>query len=242
VVDDQDRPGGALLAEPDGFSRGRTLAQAAVAAGARLRLSSNAIAFYPEDTVPAAPADGPPGVLAVATPDGLATVAARRYLYATGTYDQNLAFPDNDRPGVLAARAVGRLAFRWGVRPGRRVVVLTDGVVPGYVPRLTDGLADAGVAVTTAELRDGVPRLDLTRDVLAVAALPSPASELPRQHGAEVRFYGERGGFVPLVDARGETRVPHVFAAGDVTGYVGPDAAETAGAVAGAAIAASLGK
>ena len=52
---------------------------------------------------------------------------AQRTLYATGAYDQNLPFADNDRPGVIAARALGRLAFRWGMRPvpaGARVVIL----------------------------------------------------------------------------------------------------------------------
>jgi len=43
--------------------------------------------------------------------DRLLRVRARRYLYATGAYDQNLPFADNDRPGVIAARACSRLAF-----------------------------------------------------------------------------------------------------------------------------------
>ena len=39
-----------------------------------------------------------------------ARVTAARFVYATGSYDQNLPIEDNDRPGVLSARAVGRLA------------------------------------------------------------------------------------------------------------------------------------
>src|SRR5439155_2344295 len=117
VVDEQDLPGGSLLAEPDGVERGRALAEAARGRGAELWPRSTAIAFYPEDG---------PGVLAVVRPEGLVRVTARRYLYATGAYDQNLPFPDGDRPGVLSARACGRLVFRYGVRPGRRVGLGSD--------------------------------------------------------------------------------------------------------------------
>ena len=59
-------------------------------------------------------------------------------------------------------------------------------------------------------------------DLVAVAAVPAPASELPRQHGARVAFdAGARR-------LRGRRRRPHarpsapgVFACGDVTGYAG---------------------
>ena len=69
VVDDQDRPGGSLLAEPGGVARGAQLAAdataAAVAAGGQLTLwpSATALAYYPEERV-----------LAVRRPGGLARV------------------------------------------------------------------------------------------------------------------------------------------------------------------------
>jgi sarcosine oxidase subunit alpha len=231
VVDEQDRPGGSLLAEPGGVARGQALADAARAAGAELWLASTAIAWYPED---------PPGVLAVVRPDGLWRVSAGRFLYATGAYDQNLPFPDADRPGVLSARACGRLAFRWGLRPGRAVMVVSDPQLPSpYARTLVNGLASLGLPVTETSL-DALPRLDLKRDVAAVAALPAPASELPRQHGARVRFAPARGGFAVEVDATFATTAPGVFAAGDVTGYRGPEGATADGAAAGQAIASVL--
>jgi sarcosine oxidase subunit alpha len=239
VIDDQDRPGGSLLAEPGGVARAAALARAAAAAGVRLRASATALAHYPEDASPVAPADGPAGVLAVAAPEGLLRIAARRFLYTTGAYDQNLAFPDNDRPGILAARAVGRLAFRWGVRPGARVTFLrAAGEAPDYLPRVAAGLEALGVPVDSVALGAATER-DLRHDVLAVAALPAPASELPRQHGARVRFDVGRGGFAVEVDP-GFACAPGVFAAGDVTGYVGPQAAAGQGATAGAAVAETL--
>jgi sarcosine oxidase, subunit alpha len=242
VLDDQDCPGGSLLSEPGGVARGRALAEAARAAGARLRSLATALAYYPEDRVaaPPSPADGPPGLLAVAEPDGLVKVAARRFLYTTGAYDQNLPFANNDRPGVLAARAVGRLAFRFGVRPGRRAVFVTEtGARLQYLSVIADGLEALGIPVTMAD-EPPPGRLDLGRDVLAVAALPAPASELPRHHGAFARLDLAKGGFAIDVDAGFATSVPHVFAAGDVTGYLGPEAAAAAGAAAGAAVAATL--
>jgi sarcosine oxidase, subunit alpha len=225
VVDEQDAPGGSLLAEPGGVTRGRLLAQAARERGARLELGATAIAFYTEE-----------GVLAVATPGGLLRLSARRFLYATGAYDQNLPFADSDRPGVISARACGRLVFRHGIRPGRRVILLSDASAPSpYAATLRDGCRARGVPVEPATT-DSLPRLDLKRDVVAVAALPAPASELPRQHGARTSLDLARGGFAVEVDGDHVTTAPGVYAAGDVTGYVGPTAAAVAGAAAAAAI------
>jgi hypothetical protein len=191
-------------------------------------------------------------------------VSAKRTLYATGAYDQNLPFADNDRPGVIAARALGRLAFRWGIRPvpaGARVVIL-DGA-PTAAP-LERALAAAGVEVERVDVarqsavaavgatrlrgieivpRDGKAKgkaKTVAADLVAVAAVPAPASELPRQHGAAVAFDAARGGFATVVDDRHATAVPGVFACGDVTGFAGTAAAERAGAAAGRALASTL--
>ncbi len=81
----------------------------------------------------------------------------------------------------------------------------------------------------------------VSADLVAVAALPAPASELARQHGAEVAFDPARGGFAVVVDRGFRTRARDVFACGDVTGFAGADAAARAGEAAGRAIAADLG-
>jgi sarcosine oxidase subunit alpha len=231
VVDEQDVPGGSLLAEPGGVERGQALAAAARAAGAELWSGSTAIAWYPED---------PPGVLAVVRPDGLVRIRARRYLYATGSYDQALPIADGDRPGMLSARACGRLVFRWGVRPGRRVTVIADAKLPSpYAATLSEGLLRLKIPVVQASM-EKLPRLDLKRDLAALAALPAPASELPRQHGARVHLVPARGGFAVEIDPGFATAAAGVFAAGDVTGYVGPGAAAAQGAAAGQAIAGTM--
>lgn len=239
LVDEQDRPGGALLAEPEGLTRGQALADAARRAGAHLWQSATAIAYYPEDRDAPPEHDGLPGVLAVVTRERLVRITARRIVYTTGAYDQNLPFPDNDRPGVLSARGCGRLAFRWGVCPSERVLVITDRESQDrfpFIAVLTHGLERCGVPVRTARL-DENPKLDLAHELVAVAALPAPASELARQHGACVTLDPTMGGFAVDIDPEFETTAPGVFAAGDVTGFVGPEAAAAAGLAAGRTLA-----
>jgi sarcosine oxidase, subunit alpha len=251
LIDEQDRVGGSLLAHPaHGVRAANEALAAALRAGVEVLSSSTAIAWYPEDA-PAAGAE--PGLLAVHTPEGLLKVSAERYVYATGAYDQNAVFTDNDRPGVLPARAVGRLLVRFGVRPAERPVVVGDGP---YARALAEALAKAGAEVTRVDGRDEqvvaahghswVRAIETTRrkkircDLVAVAALPAPASELPRQHGIHVAFADRRGGFYCHVSEDGRSEVPHVFACGDVTGFGGIDDAISAGARCGRAVVQSF--
>jgi sarcosine oxidase, subunit alpha len=239
LLDDQDRPGGSWLAEPRGCARATEMAGAAAQAGVRFWASATAIGYFAEDRPVRPAAGGPPGLLAVSRREGLCRVSARRFLYATGAYDQNLPLPDCDRPGVIAARAAGRLAFRWGIRPGRRVVIVRPVEhAPEYLDRLARGLLDLRVEVE-ARPAGPLPRLDLSRDVLAMGACPAPASELPRQHGARVRLDLPAGGFCVEVSDGGHC-APGVLAAGDVRGYIGPERAADQGAQVGAAAAESL--
>jgi thioredoxin reductase len=67
-------------------------------------------------------------------------------------------------------------------------------------------------------------------DLVAVAALPAPASELPREHGVPVELKPAGGGFACVVDENGRSAVPNVFCAGDVTGFLGPAEAAAHGA------------
>jgi len=70
-------------------------------------------------------------------------------------------------------------------------------------------------------------------DVVAVAAVPSPASEGPRQQGCQTVLDPARGGFRVIVDRDGHTSAPGVLACGDVCGYGGVAAAARAGAEVG---------
>ncbi|MES1208352.1 MAG: S41 family peptidase, partial [Pseudomonadota bacterium] len=137
-------------------------------------------------------------------------------------------------------------------------VIVLDGAPTAAT--LAGGLTAAGVACETIDIRreavlvlrgtrrlrgldleaDGGARRALAGDLVAVATVPAPASELPRQHGVAVRFDPARGGFAAIAAEDGVTSAPGVYACGDVTGYVGPQHAARAGARAGKAAAAAL--
>lgn len=245
LVDDQLRPGGSLRADP---RSGRELAEHTWArtakAGVEVLTRSTAIGYFPED-------DG--GVLAVSAPDRLYRVHARAWIWATGGYAVNLPFHENDRPGVIAARAVGRLLVDHGILGGDKVCLVEVPQVAADADALASALVAAGAEVTRVALADtlgargrswvsGVDtrngRVDC--DLVAVAAVPSPASEGPRQQGCKVVLDPDAGGFRVVVDEHGKTSTAGVWACGDVTGYQGPQRAAADGARVGTNVAASL--
>ena len=246
LVDDQLRPGGSLRADP---RTGRDVAEAtwgsATAAGVEVLARSTAIGFFPED-------DG--GVLAIMAPEQLYRVHARAWIWATGGYAVNLPFAENDRPGVIAARAVGRLLVEHAILGGEKVCIVEVPQVASDAEVLAAALARAGAEVARVPLADmlGVRgrswvtsvhtrsgRIDC--DLVAVAAIPSPASEGPRQQGCKVTLDPDAGGFRVVVDEQGRTSTAGVWACGDVTGYQGPQRAAADGARVGVNAAASLG-
>jgi sarcosine oxidase subunit alpha len=255
LVHQERHLGGSLLTDPDfGPETARSIAEDAQRAGVESATQSVALAYYPEDRI----SDGaPPGLLAVATPSGLWKLSARRYVYATGTYDRNAVFGNNDRPGIFAARAVGRLLVSHHVLVGQRPIVIGDGP---YARALTDALSSAGAAANridgarcrpiTAYGRDWVRGLEveedgvrkrLPTDAIAVAALPAPATELPREHGVTVEFRPEAGGFACRVDDVGRSPDSKgVFVCGDAAGFLGPLRAQEAGRRTGEAVAKDL--
>jgi sarcosine oxidase, subunit alpha len=246
LVDDQLRTGGSLRADPrGGRDRAEQACARAMQAGVEILARSTAIGFFPED-------DG--GVLAISAPERLYRVHARAWIWATGGYAVNLPFQENDRPGVIAARAVGRLLVDHGIIGGEKICIVEVPRVASDAEALASALAAAGAEVTRVSLADAigargrswVSGVDTTSgrvdcDLLAVAAIPSPASEGPRQQGCKVVLDPQAGGFRVVVDDRGATSSPNVWACGDVTGYQGTERAGRDGARIGALVAAALG-
>ena len=239
LIDDQLRPGGSLRTDPrTGRSEAEARWSAAVSAGVTVLARATAIGFFPED-------DG--GVLAVSAPDRLYRVYAKQWIWATGGYVINLPFPDNDRPGVIAARAVGRLLVDHGILAGDRVCIVEVPEAAADVGPLASALTAAGAEVTRIPLADVIGtrgrgwttavdtihgKIDC--DLVAVAGTPAPASEGPRQQGCRVVLDEAAGGFRVVVDENGRTTTPNVWACGDVVGYLGPTGSANDGARIGA--------
>ncbi|MGH8504008.1 MAG: 2Fe-2S iron-sulfur cluster-binding protein [Gammaproteobacteria bacterium] len=86
---------------------------------------------------------------------------AREVILATGAMEQPAVFRNNDLPGVMLGSAAQRLIRLYGVRPGRRAVVLT-GNSSGYGVALD--LADAGVDVArVVDMRANPPNCALAK-------------------------------------------------------------------------------
>ena len=100
------------------------------------------------------------GFLAVVRADRLLKLRAGAVVVCTGAIEQPMVFRNNDLPGVMLGSAARRLIHLYGVRPGRRAVVVA-GNDEGYAVALD--LADAGVEVAA---------------VLDLRAAPTPGPEL----------------------------------------------------------------
>ena len=135
VVDEQQEFGGSLLAsrQPIGDATASewlasSLADLRGMAEVRLLSRSTAFGYYDHNFV---------GVLERLTdhlgPSGshaprqrIWRIRARQVVLATGAIERPLVFRNNDRPGVMLASAVSTYVNRYGVAPGRRVVVFTN--------------------------------------------------------------------------------------------------------------------
>ncbi|MGW3344761.1 2Fe-2S iron-sulfur cluster-binding protein [Nonomuraea rubra] len=148
-------------------------------------------------------------------------IRAREVVLATGAHERSIAFPGNDRPGVMLASAARAYANRYGVAPWRRAVVFAC-ADSGYVA--ARDLAAAGVEIaavvdprvtgdvvtgTTGDA-DGVlngvqvgPR-HVEADLLAVAGGWNPAVHLFSQSQGRVRFDEHLQAFVPGTSAQVE--------------------------------------
>ncbi|MFF6986463.1 sarcosine oxidase subunit delta family protein [Streptomyces sp. NPDC010273] len=82
-------------------------------------------------------------------------IRARRVVLATGAHERSLAFPDNDRPGVMLAASARAYLNRYGVLPGRKAVVFTTND-SAYAAALD--LAAAGVEIAAiVDTRSSAP-------------------------------------------------------------------------------------
>ena len=85
-------------------------------------------------------------------------ITATRSVLAAGAIERPIVFPGNDRPGVMLMSAVRSYVSRWGVAPGRRVLVYGGGGEGPETVRLllARGIRVAGL-VSPVEIEDALP-------------------------------------------------------------------------------------
>ncbi|MBS0373112.1 MAG: sarcosine oxidase subunit alpha family protein [Proteobacteria bacterium] len=214
LCDEQAELGGALLAEPDTEIDGRPAGDwlaatvAALRANPRVTLLARTTAFgyFPHNNVGLVERltdhlESPPAAL---PRERLWQVRAREVVLATGAIERPLPFPGNDRPGVMLAGAARTYLHRFGVRVGRRAVVVAgcDAAFQAAVE-----LSRAGVAIA------------VIADVRAPGQVAGPGEQAARAAGLAVETNAT------VLGTRGRLRVSQVL-----LGRVGPDGAVTPGA------------
>ncbi|MGK9232662.1 (2Fe-2S)-binding protein [Inquilinus limosus] len=121
-------------------------------------------------------------------------IRAAAVVVAAGAIEQPLVFPNNDRPGVMLANAARRYAHRYGVAPGRRVLVagIDDGAARTALALKRQGVEIAGLVDSRCD-----PAGPLTEELRA-AGIPIHAGSTVRgcngRLGAESARIGRADG------------------------------------------------
>jgi len=254
LVDEGLQLGGSMRSDPRyGGDFVQALALRARERGVEFATQSTAIAHYRDDDDPIDPEQ-----TIVVDSHRLLRIRPKITIHATGSYAQNAAFENNDRPGVIAMRAAGRMLLDYKIRPAQSLCLVGQSDAS---EALRTSLIEAGCEVHVVNQREQVIQgcegrngiraasildtvtgevRDLPCQGIVVATTPAPASELARQQGADVVFSSRAGGFSVVTDDSGQTSEPMVFACGDVCGYAGPESAMESGKNVGLAAAATL--
>ncbi len=122
-------------------------------------------------------------------------IRARQVVLATGAIERPLVFAENDRPGIMMASAVRTYITRYGVLPGREILVFTNND-SGYNTAID--AANAGARVYVADVRPN-PQGALVKEAegLDVKIYPNTAITGTRGskavRGAEVMDLSEDG-------------------------------------------------
>jgi len=193
-------------------------------------------------------------------------ITARRAILAAGALERPIAFPMNDRPGIMMAGAVHTYLNRYGVAPGKRVTLFAnndgaraaarDLMAAGVqVAAILDSRASAstvedcpvylGARVTNTTGRHGLRLIEghhaggefkLETDCLAMSGGWNPTLHLTCHMGGRPRWSDELAAFVPMDGA-----VPGLTAAGAANGTFTSHGCLAAGHAAAEAALADLG-
>jgi sarcosine oxidase subunit alpha len=111
--------------------------------------------------------------VALASPSRMTKMRAGAVVFATGVIEQPAVFRNNDLPGVMLASGAAQLLARYGVAPGRRVVIVAANL-DAYVTCLE--LSARGVSVAAiVELRSAPERDPAVAACVALGTTLLPA-------------------------------------------------------------------
>lgn len=129
LVEQDSILGGSLIRDPQALDAAWVDATVARirAKGGRILTRTTASGYWEHDLVTLTqhlvePGQVPPN----GVPQRLWHVRAGQVILATGSIERPIAFPHNDRPGVMLSQAVRTYVQRFGVTPGKRVVIATN--------------------------------------------------------------------------------------------------------------------
>ena len=194
-------------------------------------------------------------------------IVAGQTVLAAGALERSIAFPSNDRPGIMLASAVRTYLNRYGVAPGRRVTVFAnnddarrtarDLMAAGVsVAAIIDSREDAssveecpvyvGATVTGTRGRLGLREITVAHkggeirvetDCLAVSGGWNPTLHLTCHMNGRPAWNDAIAGFVPTPGS-----VPNLMAAGAANGEFSTAACLTSGQDAARKALTTLGK
>lgn len=155
LIDDNDRLGGQLIKQTHKFFGEKShycgirgidiaalLADRTAGLPVEVRVRSSVVGLYPNR------------VLGIAEPDRFVRLRYRALVIAAGAAENTLPFANCDLPGVYGAGAVQTLMNVYGIRPGRRVLMVGSGNI-GII--VSYQLLQAGVKV--AAVVEALPRV-----------------------------------------------------------------------------------
>lgn len=128
----------------------------------------------------------------------LSKLRAGKVILCTGTLEQHALFHNNDLPGIMMGSAAQRLIKLYGVRPGKRAVVLAGnddayGVALDLIDAGVEvaGIVDCRVEATTDERASAVKKLGI--EILNGCTVYSADAAEQRLAAVEIRRIVEQG-------------------------------------------------
>jgi sarcosine oxidase subunit alpha len=145
------------------------------AAGGRILTRTTASGYWEHDLVTLTQRLAEPGeVPSSGVAQRLWHVRAGQVILATGSIERPIAFAHNDRPGVMLSQAARTYVRRFGVLPGKRVVIATNN---DDAYKTAQALQDAGAEIVA--ILDARPQFSVAAAGAESAGLPVWTNAIP---------------------------------------------------------------